>query len=310
MRLPIPWPEGKQFAFTIFDDPDGQTLAAGQAVYSLLADLGFRTTKGVWPIRGDGTPSDRGETCATPAYREWVRGLQARGFEIGLHNATFHTSNREQTLRGLEQFRRDFGRDPKTLTQHFFCDENLYWGDRRVTGLNRLLYNLLTCGRNRGKFSGDIEGHSNFWGDLCQERIKYVRNFVFADIDTLRACPFMPYHDPARPYVNYWFASSEGAMPHSFVDRLSEASQRRLEEQGGACIMYTHFSHRYCPNGRLHPEFRRVMERLSRRPGWFVPVATLLDFLLSLKADATLAPAPRGRLERRWLLHKARFGAA
>ena len=49
------WPGGKSFAFTIFDDPDSQTLEAGREVYALLADLGFRTTKGVWPIRGSGT---------------------------------------------------------------------------------------------------------------------------------------------------------------------------------------------------------------------------------------------------------------
>src|ERR1017187_4114815 len=62
------WPDGKSFAFTVFDDPDSQTLEAGREVYAFLASLGFRTTKGVWPIRGSGTPSDHGGTCAEPAF--------------------------------------------------------------------------------------------------------------------------------------------------------------------------------------------------------------------------------------------------
>ena len=64
MRSGCSWPHGKQFAFTIFDDPDSQTLDAGRNVYSLLGDLGFKTTRGVWPIRGNGTPSDHGITSA------------------------------------------------------------------------------------------------------------------------------------------------------------------------------------------------------------------------------------------------------
>ena len=39
--------------------------------------------------------------------------------------------------------------------------------------------------------------------------IEQVRNFVFSDINTLKSCPYMPYQDPTKPYVNYWFASSE-----------------------------------------------------------------------------------------------------
>ena len=47
--------------------------------------------------------------CTDVEYREWVRGLQRDGFEIGWHNATFHSSPREQTLRGLETFAGYFG---------------------------------------------------------------------------------------------------------------------------------------------------------------------------------------------------------
>jgi hypothetical protein len=310
MHAPVRWPQGKRFAFTIFDDPDGQTLADGQCVYSFLGDLGFRTTKGVWPVRGTGKPSDIGGTCSEPGYRAWAQQLQAQGFEIGFHNTTLHTSTREETIAGLEKFREYFGCYPKSMANHFYCREGMYWGDARITGVNRMAYNVATRWRNYRVSHGHRPGHPLFWGDICRERIKYVRNFVFPDINTLTVCPFMPYHDPVRPYVNYWYASSEGANAQSFAERISEANQERLEEEGGACIMYTHFGHGYCENGTLHPRFRELMERLSKRNGWFVPVTTLLDFLLQHKSDATLAAADRTRLERRWLLHKMRFGTA
>jgi hypothetical protein len=52
----------------------------------------------------------------------------------------------------------------------------------------------------------------------------------------------MPFHDPDRPFVKYWFASSEGPSVQTFNETLSEANQEKLEAEGGACIMYTHFA--------------------------------------------------------------------
>src|SRR5581483_1475254 len=266
------WPEDKSFAFSIFDDTDSQTLEAGGAVYALLADLGFRTTKSVWPIRGKGQPSDHGATCDEPEYRAWVQSLQAQGFEIGFHMTTSHTSRREETIVGLERFAEYFGHYPVTMANHYYSDENLYWGDDRLSGLNRLVYNLLTRYRNHGKFFGHVPGHPYFWGDICKEKIKYVRNFSFAEINSLKMCPFMPYFDPLRPYVNYWFAAAEGATAPRFIERLSEANQDRLEAEGGACIMYTHFGLGFFENGKVNGRFRQLMERLSKKNGWFVPV--------------------------------------
>ncbi len=42
--------------------------------------------------------------------------------------------------------------------------------------------------------------------------MSYVRNFVFDEINTLAACPEMPYFDPAKPFVNAWFASLPGRL--------------------------------------------------------------------------------------------------
>ncbi|HTV55089.1 MAG TPA: hypothetical protein VMI06_09235 [Terriglobia bacterium] len=307
----ISWPEGRAFAFSIFDDPDSQTFEAGKEIYAFLKDRGFRTTKGVWPSKPVRTPSDCGITCEdNPEYIAWLQRLQTAGFEIGLHNVTSHTSDREEIRRGLDQFSAYFGHDPKSMANHYFCEDALYWGENRVTGTNRFLYNAFTLGRKRNISHGHEPGHPYFWGDLCKERIKYARNFAFASLNTLQACPVMPYYDPLRPYVNYWFASSEGSNVDSFQQRVTERNIDLLEREGGACIMYVHFGHRFFSGRALDPRFRLTMERLAQRKGWFVPVSTLLDFLLGQKSTAELSDRDRASLERRWLLHKVRFGTA
>ncbi|MGH9470315.1 MAG: hypothetical protein ACRD1N_08235 [Terriglobia bacterium] len=307
----IVWPEERAFAFTIFDDPDSQTLDNGKAIYSLLRDCGFRTTKGVWPSRPARTPSDYGITCGDSGeYVAWLRELEASGFEIGFHNATSHTSFREETLAGIEEFARYFGHYPSSMANHYFCQESVYWGDKRVTGLNRLFYNTVTRFKNRGTSHGHEKGHPYFWGDACKEKIKYVRNFAFTGLNTLKSCPAMPYHDPLRPYVNYWFASSEGSNVETFVKQMGDKSLDALEEEGGACIMYVHFGHGFAKGGAVDPRFRAIMERLARRRGWFAPVSTVLDFLLARKPSAVISDKDRASMERRWLAHKLRFGTA
>jgi len=309
------WPEGKAFAFTIFDDPDSQTLEGGRETYAFLRDSGLRTTKAVWPVRGPREPSDHGGTCAEPEYRAWSQQLQREGFEIALHNATLHTSTREETIGALEKFREYFGAYPVSMANHYYANEGIYWGDARVSGPVRLAYNVLTRWKNSHRYFGHVPGHPYFWGDLCRDRMRYVRNFAFADINTLAACPMMPYHDPARPFVDRWFACSEGSNVQSLNRRIAEQEQDRLEEEGGACIMYTHFGHGYTGSaGSLDPRFRDLITRLSRKNGWFVPVSTLLDYLGSRNSAGTgrriITPAERRSLELRWLAHKIRFGTA
>jgi len=299
----ITWPEGKDFAFTIFDDPDLQTVDNVRPVYSFLSDLGLRTTKAVWPIQGNGIPKMGGATCEDKRYLEWVLDLQRRGFEIALHNVTYHTSTREETMRGLEAFSRLFGHDPKSMANHTGCDEGIYWGNSRLSGVQQAVYNLLhlSC---QNVHEGHIETSPLFWGDLCRRRIKYVRNFSFGDINTFKACPVMPYHDPNRSYVNYWFAVSEGARIAAFNSMLSEENQDRLLSEGGACIMYTHFACGFLENGKLNTRFKDLLERLGKMNGWFVPTSTLLDHLLSIRGHHSLNKSDRNQLERKWLMHK------
>jgi len=302
----IEWPAGKQFAFTIFDDPDLDTVETVTDIYSFLSDIGLRTTKAVWPIRGIAAPKIGGATCEDEQYLKKVLSLKEQGFELALHNATYHTSTREETIRGIDTFNRLFGSNPDSMANHAGCSESIYWGSSRLSGGHRILYSLLQLMRKGGnsKFQGHIETSPLFWGDLCREKIKYVRNFVLGDINTLKACPVMPYHDPARPYVNYWFASSEGDSMESFNARISELNQDRLASESGACIMYTHLAKGFLENGRINKRFRVLINRMSRLNGWFVPVRTLLDFILQVRGDHVITQAERNDLERRWLWHK------
>ena len=305
----IRWPDGKTFAFTAFDDPDGQSLEQWEVVYSFLRDAGFRTTIGAWP-EGPTDPHDEpAETCANDGYRARFAEFQQLGFEIGYHNATLHSSTRERTERSLETFKTYFGCSPSSMSNHAGNAEAIYWGPDRLSGLSRCLYQAATLGRNRGRFLGHRPGSPYFWGDLCRADIHYCRNFVYSDIDTLRACPWMPYHDPARPYVRAWFAGAEGKTGDEFVETIAEANQDRLEEEGGACIMYTHFGYRFVNSRELRPRFQELMTRLSRKNGWFVPVSTLLGYLESIHGVRQIQPAERRSLERRWLTDRIRRGA-
>ena len=307
----ILWPDKKQFAFTVFDDPDAQTETTSREVYSLLYDLGFATTKAVWPLTPRRTANSSGETCeANPSYLAHCQELQARGFEIGFHNASPSDNLRQDTIDGFDLFKEFFGHDPISAANHY-NHEALYWGPERLSGLRRSMYNMVTFHRKSGVHHGHVESDPSFWGDVCRDRVRYFRNFVYSDINTLKQCPLMPYYNPLQPYVRGWFASTEGANRHSFVDAIAESNQDRLEEEGGACIMYTHFAHSFCEHGKLNPRFVELMTRLAKKGGWFVPVAKLLGRLEAHNGGIyTLTNADRERLEWRWLAEKVFRGTS
>jgi hypothetical protein len=306
--LKIKWPLGKSFAFTIFDDTDNQNQFNTRPVYDLLAENGILTTKSVWPIRGALEPIIGGETCENPDYLRWVLELREKGFEIGMHNVTFHTSQRQDTLRGFEQFEKLFGLFPIVLANHAHCAESIYWGSERLTGINKLVYKIANFKKISEEFYGHRKNSPLFWGDICQDRVKYVRNFIYNEINTLNECRVMPYYDPARPYVNYWFASSDGHNCPAFNTLLSEKHQDSLVQDGGACIVYTHFASEFCQSGKLNPRFKELIYRISKLNGWFVPVSDLLDYLLTIPGRPRFSPRIRNKLEQKWLLKKALDG--
>lgn len=310
---PVGWPEDARFAFTVFDDTDHSTLVTAPPVYAALTDLGFRVTKSVWPVASAGPLLVGDTTCADPAYLDWVLGLRAAGHEIGYHNASSHSSTRTETIAALDAFRTMFGHDPRIGADHAGNREAMYWGPRRLTGWRAAAYrrasDLVRPGR--GQFQGHVATSEYFWGDVLRDRIDYWRNFTFTDLNVLRSAPAVPYHDPARPYVNWWFAATHAPTLGPFLDLFDPERLDRLEAEGGMCIVYTHFGVDFAPDGILDRRFVRAMEGLAARKGWFAPVSTVLDHVRAHRSgDGLLDDRSRSKMERRWITDQVRARGA
>lgn len=306
MTSPISWPGGKRFAFSVFDDTDLSVPGNFEAVYDLLGSLGMRTTKSVWPATGaDLQPrGPHGSTCDDAEYVRTVLRFQKAGFEIGYHNSYFEGLPSHRIEEALDRFRSLFGDDPSSMANHAESSEGIYWGYDRISGVPKALYRLIMRRLGANPHRGHIPGSREFWGNLCRKRIRYVRNFVFGGIDTLAACPMMPYYDPERPCVQAWFAASNGQILPTCLKLLSERNQDLLEESGGACIVYTHFGSGFQQGPKVDRRFEYLIRRIAGKNGWFVPVSTLLDHIRSQRGLLTLSAAQRRSLEWRWFAHK------
>ncbi|MFC1966400.1 hypothetical protein ACFLWI_05590 [Chloroflexota bacterium] len=304
------FPGGKKFAFTIFDDTDRATVENVKPVYDMLFDLGIFTTKSVWVFSSKNTQSlDWGsQTLEDIGYLEFIRSLSKKGVEIAFHNASMDSSKRETTITALEQFYKFLGFYPNVHTNHKSNKENLYWGQDRLDLW--LLKFVMKCKRKSSDFVGHKLASPFFWGDICQNYITYVRNFVFREINLLRINPTLPYKDPNRSFVNYWFSSSEGGSVRSFNQLLSSKNQSKLERNGGVCIVYTHFANDFVENGNVNPKTKELLSELSKRDGWFVPVSTLLDYLRSKQVSETRSFNERVNMELRWFLNKLFYGTS
>ncbi len=234
------------------------------------------TTKSVWALRPQEETEPPAHTLQDREYLDFIKWLTERGFEIAFHNASNCSNKRETTISAMEFFNEKLGYYPKAHANHERNKENIYWG---TTGLSlAVLKNLYEILNKLFKFNSAVsEGHKPdspyFWGDICQSRIKYVRNFVFRETNLLRVNPTMPYRDPKKTFVNYWFSSCEGADVNSFNQLLSSRNQESLEREGGVCIVYTHFADGFVKDGKVNPKTEELLTELSRRNGWFVPVS-------------------------------------
>jgi hypothetical protein len=305
------WPERKKFAFTIIDDTDGATLENVRPVYDFLADHGFCTTKTVWPLRPLSRPAAKEGTLEDAPYRNWILDLKRRGFEIALHGVADEPSTRERIIVALDRFREVIGSDPRMHVNHVGQAELMYWYAERLHGLPKLIYSGIDRWRrgDRATSLGHVRNSKYFWGDLCQERIEYVRNLAFARINTLACDAAMPYHDPHRPYVKFWFSAAEGTNAPRFEKLISERNQEQLVQERGACILYTHFAFGFVENGKLRPGVATALRRLAKLPGWFAPASTVLDHLRTRPGwRPTPEPAELRKIEWRWLAEKVRFG--
>ena len=301
-----PYPGGKVFAFTILDDTDDSTVANVRPIYQLLGDLGFRTTKTVWPLDcPEGSENFfAAETLADPAYREFVRTLKERGFELTWHGATMESSDRGRTVAGLEQFRKEFGDYPGIHPNHAGNRENIYWGWKRY---NSWPLRALARASYRGpRFEGEEETSRYFWGDLCRKHIAYVRNFTFYEVNTLRADTEMPYTLRETKFVNRWFSTSDAADVSEFLTLFTGDRIDRLREDGGVCILSTHLGKGFVRNGRVDDGVREILEYIASQPAWLAPVGEVLNHLTRRRPARDRSKISLLRLEARHAADRAR----
>ncbi len=300
----IRFPEQKCFAFTVVDDTDFGTVASVAPVYDWLAECGLRTTKTVWTIGATEPVRIGGASLDEPEYLDFVLRLRDQGFEIASHGATSHGVPRYENIRALELFRRRVGCYPRLHCNHYLNRDGLYWGQARLSNLcHRLIYSVANFGKKR-RFEGHVVTSPFFWGDVARRHIRYVRNFVFSEINLCRAPGRVLYSDPKRPFVDCWFTSTRAPDVESFLATLSDANQERLQQEGGICILYTHFGSGFVTDGVLNPGVRHCIRQMAARPGWFVPASELLDYLRTEGLDRPISSRERTAMERSWLFEK------
>ncbi len=237
-------------------------------------------------------------------YLSFITDLKNRGFEIALHNVGSGKFTRKEIIDGFNIFNRELGFYPKLHINHASNPDNIYWGYERYKSPLKNAMELIYGGK-RKYYGTDIES-DYFWGDICKEKITYIRNYTFNDINTLKVDPRMPYIDKDKEkYSNFWFSSSDGHTVNEFNALLAKDNIDRLESEGGACIVYTHFASQFVDSaGRLDREFARNMEYLSGKNGWFVPASTLLDYLLKQRENKYVTRNYLRRLDFRWVLDR------
>jgi hypothetical protein len=308
---PISFPDGKKFAFSICDDTDLSTVENIKPVYDYLYELGLRTTKTVWvfPTNEPEVWPSRGETLSDSDYTAFILDLQEKGFEIASHGSRGGSTQRMEILESIEKFKEIIGRYPKVHINHYKNKDNLYWGVDRLDLLPlRILYNWV---QGEEEFYGHIPGSGYFWGDIAQAHITYVVNFSFHEINIAKVNPTMPYHDPEKPYVNYWFHTSDGGDVNAFNRLLSRENLDRLEREGGVCIVYTHFAKGFYTDSVLNATTKERLQDLASRNGWFVPVSEILDYLRqNHPGRQNLSFRQKVYLELRWTLEKILYGSS
>ena len=301
------FPGGKIFAFSILDDTDDATVDNVRPIYSLLDELGIRTTKTVWSLESS-EPSRRffaGETLEKEGYLEFVHELVQRGVELAWHCASMESSERPRTVAAFEYFAREFGFLPEIHCNHGANRENLYWGSSRYRSwLARLAARFYSKLRANPRYSGEEPNSPFFWGDLCKEHIRFVRNYTFSDINVLNCDPHMPYRLPTTPYVQYWFSTSDAANVREFNRLVTTENLDRLGRENGVCIISTHLGKGFVRNGKVNPYTERMLRELSERGAWTAPVSEILTFLLEQNRGNELPPKQQLGLEYRHLVDR------
>ena len=295
------YPDGKTFAFTILDIAETASVDVLRPFYALLHELGVSATKTVWSRSAD-ERAGPGSRCSLddPRWLEFILELRDCGFEIGWAGATSDSNDRARTLEGLHQFRELIGYDPRVYVNSGGNRDGIYWGTDRIDEplLKAVVHRAAPS--PAGYYQGHMESSSFWWGDICHERIQYVLNLTFDDVNITRVNPTIPYHDPTRNFVRWWFSGSDAENCSEFNQLLRPDRQERLERERGCCIVATHIGRGYVRDGQVDRLARKRLESLVSRPGWFGPVSTLLDHFRTNNASGQLTSEEWERMQWKW----------
>lgn len=283
---PYNFPDNKRFSFTILDDTDDATTGNIIPIYDYLTNRGMFITKTVWPLS---CPEGSrlffaGKTLSDADYLEAVKRIERQGHEIAFHCATMESSGRKRTELGLKLLKNEFAEMPRVFCNHGHNKENIYWGSKRFR--NPLLVLMHKLRKKKINFYGEIKDSEYFWGDLHRWYFKYTRNLTFtSELNMLKVDPYMPFKDNRKEYANYWFSTADAPGVAEFEKNVTKEKIDQLEKEGGVCILSTHLGKRFCQNEEINSYFQEMIEYIVDKPGWFVPVGEILDFLLQEKND-------------------------
>jgi hypothetical protein len=300
------WPDKKKFAFTIVDDTDCATIEKIGPVYDYLYKSGLRTTKTVWcyPPR-DNTS---GDSLGDERYRKFVLDLQKKGFEIAFHCAGSGKFRRDETIQALEMFMDIFGEYPQMHINHYENKDDLYWGSKRFIFPFSAIYNIVrACARKSAvKSAGECEDSEYFWGDFAKAHIRYMRNRVYSGINTLKSDPYMPYRERRKDkYSNYWFSSSDACNCQTFLNLVTKENIQRLKNEGGACILYTHFAFGFVDKqGVLNEKFKEAIDTIIQNDPYCATATELLDFVAEQRNTEYISDAAQLKMDFRWLVER------
>ena len=89
--------EDNKLIFTIIDDTDDATLENVKPIYDFLYGKRIFITKTVW-VYPPRDKHSKGDSLQKPEYLEFIKDLNRKGYEIGLHNAGSGDYKRKEIL--------------------------------------------------------------------------------------------------------------------------------------------------------------------------------------------------------------------
>jgi hypothetical protein len=301
-------PNNKKFVFTIIDDSDDSFLENTKPIYDFLFENGIFITKTIWVY----PPRDReskGHSLQHEGYRAFILDIKNKGYEIALHCVGSGQYFRKEILQGLEEYKNFFGEYPKININHSYNIDSIYGGYKRFSFPFNFLIKWLHPVYAQ-KYEGENRESPHFWGDVHKKLIKYNRNYETDQLNTIKFNPYMPYIDKSKAeYSNYWFSATFAPNQWVFNKIVSQRAVDRLEQENGICILFTHLGY-YMKDGKINQGFQDKIGYISqKKSGWFVPVSTVLDYLMVNKGNDTFLPRiVKFKLELLYLFLRFKYG--